>query len=79
MFSFYRILYKSITVAGIVISLLWLSGCASVQRWDREYLSDPMMIFNADALETNVNQLILDSREGSSGGHGVGGGCACSQ
>lgn len=79
MFAFYRLFCKGMTIAGIV-GLLWLNGCAAVQRWDREYLSDPMMIFNTDPLESNVNQLIFDSREGSSGGYGVGGGgCACSQ
>lgn len=57
-----------------------LSGCANVSRLERSYLSDPMMIFDADPIESVVHQLIRDSREASKGGYGVsGGGCACSQ
>ena len=54
--------------------LLALSGgCATVQPWERGRLADPAM-----ALEGDPNQLVYESREGSSGGGGAaGGGCAC--
>ncbi|MBI1924304.1 DUF4266 domain-containing protein [Candidatus Poribacteria bacterium] len=80
MFWSVRILSKALVLIFIITGLAWLNGCAPVQRWERGYLSDPMMLFNADAVETNVHQLIYDAREGSSGGYGSrGGGCACTQ
>jgi len=64
----------------ILACLVWLGGCATVQRWEREYLADPMMIFNEDPIANSVHQLIYDAREGSTGGYDAGGGgCACSQ
>ena len=75
-----HILCRRVVLIFITIHIVLLSGCAAVQRWEREYLSDPMMIFNEDSVENNVHQLVYDSREGSTGGYGVsGGGCACSQ
>lgn len=80
MSQIYPLLCKGLALTFIITSLIWLSGCAPVQRWDREYLSDPMMIFNEDPIESSVHRLIYNSREGSTGGYGVsGGGCACSQ
>ena len=64
----------------VITTLVWFGGCAPVQRLERGYLADSMMIFNEDPVEHSVQQLISDSREGSTGGYGVsGGGCACSQ
>ncbi len=57
-----------------------LGGCANVSQWERSYLADHMMVFDADPIEGSVHRLIHDSREASTGGYGVsGGGCACSQ
>ena len=74
---------KPVTTFRLLIALAcaaMLAGCANVARWERSYLSDPMMVFDADPIESGVHQLIRDSREASRGGYGVsGGGCACSQ
>ena len=53
-----------------------LVGCAAVKPWQRERLADPTMSFNEQGASSN--ELIYESREGSSGGSGKGGGgCAC--
>mgnify|MGYP005667536599 FL=1 len=51
-----------------------LAGCANVSQFERAYLSDEMMVFDADPIEGSVHRLIHDSREASSGGYGVSGG-----
>lgn len=58
--------------------LVGLSGCVTVQPWERELLSDPMMIFDENAIEKGMMQHHLDYREGSVGGTGAqAGGCGC--
>jgi len=55
-----------------------LSGCAGVQPWERDLLSDPAMALVADPLEAGIDDHIYFSKEGSSGGRGFsGGGCGC--
>ncbi len=58
--------------------LIFLSGCAMVQPYEREILSKPIMQFDSDKEETAAREHFLNSLEGSSGGFGVGGGgCGC--
>lgn len=58
--------------------LLLLSGCAAVQPWERETLSDPIMIFDENPIDSGIKEHYLDYREGSSGGTGAqSGGCGC--
>lgn len=55
-----------------------LGGCAMVHQKDREWLSDPVMQKQPDALEGALNGDNFPRREGSSGGSsGAGGGCGC--
>ncbi|HOX51131.1 MAG TPA: DUF4266 domain-containing protein [Fibrobacteria bacterium] len=55
-----------------------LGGCAMVHQKDREWLSDPVMQKQPDALEGSLNGDNFPRREGSSGGSsGAGGGCGC--
>ena len=55
-----------------------LTGCATVQPWERDILSDRMMIFDENPLEKGILEHHLDYREGSVGGTGAqGGGCGC--
>lgn len=55
-----------------------LSGCASVQPWEKGKLAKPGMTFGADKLEARYADHIYTSREAASGGAGVGGGgCGC--
>lgn len=57
-----------------------LSGCAamSVKPWDRDLLAKPSMRFAALPLESAVDTHVYFSKEGSTGGMGLGGGgCGC--
>ncbi|MFQ5824688.1 MAG: DUF4266 domain-containing protein [bacterium] len=58
--------------------LIVLTSCAAVQPWQRGELSDPMMIFDENPIDTGINEHHLDYREGSVGGTGAqSGGCGC--
>jgi hypothetical protein len=63
----------------VSLSLLALTGCASVGAYQRERLADRIMSFQADARKDARLTKSLEAREGSTGGNGgAGGGCACS-
>jgi hypothetical protein len=76
--------YKENTVFLIgkltfVFAMLYmLSACAVVQPWEREHLSDPIMMFDDNPIEKGVLEHHLNRREGSDGGTGSqSGGCGC--
>jgi hypothetical protein len=57
-----------------------LSGCAamSVKPWDRDLLAKPSMRLTGLPLESAVDTHVYFSKEGSTGGMGLGGGgCGC--
>ena len=55
-----------------------VSGCATVQPWQRGRLADPCMVFDANRDDVAYQTHWQESREGSMGGFGVqGGGCGC--
>jgi hypothetical protein len=61
-----------IAVAALV------SGCGSVQPWQKGNLANKEMAFDPDVLETRFADHTYFSKEGASGGAGVGGGgCGC--
>jgi hypothetical protein len=57
------------------------SGCALVQPvmpWEKGVLARPEMTFEVDRLDSNFVEHTYSSKEGASGGAGVGGGgCGC--
>ena len=66
----------------IFLLLLFLlplvSSCAMVKPWEREGLSDPIMIIDENPIETGIKEHFLDYREGSEGATGAqSGGCGC--
>ncbi|MEJ2636958.1 MAG: DUF4266 domain-containing protein [Calditrichia bacterium] len=62
----------------IAVLLLLFSGCATVHPWQREGLSDPIMIIDENPIDAGIRQHYLDYREGSVGGTGEqSGGCGC--
>ncbi len=74
---------ESMNVARIIPQLLLialligLSGCATVQPWERATLSHPCMDL-APQLGDGYRAHILPIREGAlAGGAGIGGGCGC--
>ena len=65
-------------VSGIILLQLGVVGCASVQPWEREYLSDEIMQFEPDELEAAWLLHVQEVLEGARGGYGgAGGGCGC--
>jgi hypothetical protein len=58
--------------------LLGMSGCATVQPWERGTLADYTMRPDRDPLEDLLSEHVYFTREASAGGRGVGGGgCGC--
>jgi Domain of unknown function (DUF4266) len=65
--------------AGIVVlTIMALAGCATVEPWDRDVLARPDMQIVSDPSEAAADEHIYFSKEASSGGQGFGGGgCGC--
>jgi hypothetical protein len=62
----------------ILISSVMISGCQTVQPWERERLSNPNMIFDEDPVLKGIENHFIYIREGSEGGDGAqSGGCGC--
>lgn len=65
-----------------IFTLVLLTGmlvaCESVPAYQRGDLARQEMAFDADPLESRLNQHIYFSKEASTGGNGVAaGGCGC--
>ncbi len=55
-------------------------GCGkhAVRANEKQYLADPVMVFDEDPHEASSTEHIRTNREGSAGGKGAGGGgCGC--
>jgi len=53
-----------------------LYGCATVQPWEKEGLSDPIMIIDENPINAGIKEHFLDYREGAEGATGAeSGGC----
>ncbi len=69
---------KTIFCFFIFFILFYLEGCAVVQPYERERLSDPNMIFDENPLQKGIQEHFLFIREGTEGGDGAqSGGCGC--
>ena len=63
---------------GLISLLSGAVGCARVQPWQRGTLSEYIMRADRDPLEDTLQEHVYFTREGASGGRGVGGGgCGC--
>ncbi len=68
-------LFLLIILGGVA---LILNGCATVEPWERERLSDPHMMFDENPLDKGAELHFLFIREGTEGGDGSqSGGCGC--
>jgi len=62
----------------VLLFVLMLSSCATVQPWQRESLADPIMIFNENPIDEGIQQHFIEHREGATGATGAqSGGCGC--
>lgn len=60
-----------------ICSLMMIS-CVDVRAWERGYLAREEMAWDANSLESSLNDHIFFSKEASSGGNSTaGGGCGC--
>jgi hypothetical protein len=61
-----------------ILAVLLITGCSSVQPWERGSLARPDMQWQPDVMEARLRGHIYYSKEASSGGSGAaGGGCGC--
>jgi hypothetical protein len=57
---------------------LLLYGCATVKPWEKESLSDPIMIIDENPINAGIKEHYIDYREGVEGATGAeSGGCGC--
>jgi len=69
---------KMILTLTLGCGLLTMTGCQNVKPWQRGTLADYTMRADRDPLGVGQDEHIFFSREGASGGRGVGGGgCGC--
>ena len=62
----------------IVPAAVLLSGCETVQPWERATLADYTMRLDRDPLTVSLSEHVHFTREAAVGGRGVGGGgCGC--
>jgi hypothetical protein len=62
----------------VAIALIFITGCETVQPWERGTLAKPEMQWQTDVMEDGLHSQIQYSKEASSGGAGAaGGGCGC--
>jgi hypothetical protein len=66
----------------IILALVLASnlGCGrtAVRASEKEYLADPVMVFDGNPQQVSADEHVIDEREGAAGGHGAGGGgCGC--
>ena len=75
-----NIIIKTFSIPVILLSLLCLSGCASlgVEPWERDLLAKKEMALTAAPIDAALDDHIYFSKEASSGGKSFGGGgCGC--
>jgi hypothetical protein len=77
----YLVRWKRIISFSLLTFLIILSyGCAAVKPFEREHLSDPLIVPLSQFSKQSLDQKFFTSREGSIGGaDGIGGGCGCAK
>jgi len=66
-----------LAAVGVALGLV-LSGCGTVQPWERDILARSDMAFDPDPMEATLRSHIHFSKEAALRGGGAGGGgCGC--
>ncbi len=63
-----------------LVAAMFGAGCGrlAVRASEKEYLADPVMVFDQDQQTSSADDHVLTNREGQAGGNGAsGGGCGC--
>ncbi|MEK9711353.1 MAG: DUF4266 domain-containing protein [Thalassolituus sp.] len=71
---------KHVSYRAVLLSLLALTvtGCSTVEPWERGHLAQDVMAWQIDPLKASLDNHINFSKEGTSGGgSAAGGGCGC--
>ncbi|MDQ8199664.1 DUF4266 domain-containing protein [Pelagicoccus enzymogenes] len=69
---------RMVVLVGVSLGALLMSGCQSVEAWQKGNLAEYGMRSDRDELEGVMTAHVTFSREASTGGEGVGGGgCGC--
>ena len=69
---------RAVAAAMLAIALGACATHVPPRAWEKQYLARPDMQFDADRLDAKNRLHIEFSKEGASGGYGVGGGgCGC--
>ena len=69
---------RVLAIAAMFFSVCGCSAIQPVQPWEKGTLARPEMTFEGDRQDTTFTEHIYSSKEGASGGTGVGGGgCGC--
>ena len=69
---------KIFRIGMLLLLVAATSACSPVKPWEKEYLAKSYMAFDPDPLDAKLMRHVYDSKEGASGGYGVGGGgCGC--
>lgn len=67
-----------ILIALMALTASLLTGCRTVQPWERGTMADYTMRPDRDPLSISLSEHIYFTREAAAGGRGVGGGgCGC--
>ena len=67
-----------IRILLLLAASLLIYGCATVKPWEKESLSDPIMIIDENPINSGIREHFLDYREGVEGATGAeSGGCGC--
>lgn len=62
------------------LSVAAAAGCGrhAVRASEKQFLADPVMVFDDDPHESSSDEHVRTNREGAAGGKGAGGGgCGC--
>ncbi|WP_232317341.1 DUF4266 domain-containing protein [Candidatus Nucleicultrix amoebiphila] len=67
----------SFVILGL-LSVIFLQACTNIEPWERNYMAESHMLLDPYPLDSILSDHIYFSREGTSGGYGLGGGgCGC--
>ena len=69
---------KLLLIKLCIFVVLFISGCSSVDPWERGNLAKPEMQISGDPIDDLLLEQVFYSKEAASGGVGAaGGGCGC--